>query len=43
MGVTHNPHAGRVESMPADDFKLLERAVAARLCRERVGCGTLDA
>jgi len=42
MGATHNPYAGLVDSMAADDFKLLERAVAARLCRERIGVGTFD-
>lgn len=42
MGATHNPYAERVDEMPGDKFMLLERAVAARLCREHVGFGTFD-
>ena len=42
MNINRNPHAADVDAMPDDDFALLEQAVAARLCREKVGYGTFD-
>lgn len=42
MNINRNPYAGLVDDMPGEEFALLERAVAARACRERIGVGTLD-
>ena len=42
MNINHNPYAARVDAMPDGDFALLERAVAARSCREKIGYGTFD-
>lgn len=42
MNINRNPYAAGVDAMPGDDFALLEQAVAARSCRERVGYGTFD-
>lgn len=37
-----NPFAGEVGGLCAEDFLLLERAVAERRCRESLGFGTLE-
>ena len=42
MNINRNPYAAEVDAMTGGDFALLEQAVAARSCRERVGCGTFD-
>lgn len=42
MNINRNPYAGRVDALAEDEFALLERAVAARKCREKIGLGTLD-
>ena len=42
MSINRNPYAADIDAMPDDDFALLEQAVAARACRERVGYGTFD-
>ena len=42
MNINANPFAGRVDALSDEEFALLERAVAARTCREKVGLGTFD-
>lgn len=42
MNINRNPYAAEVDAMTGGDFALLEQAVAARSCRERVGYGTFD-
>ena len=42
MNINRNPYAAGVDAMPGDDFALLEQAVAARSCRDRIGNGTFD-
>lgn len=42
MNINRNPYAARVDAMPDGDFALLEQAVAARSCREKIGYGTFD-
>ena len=42
MNINANPHAGRVDALADEEFLLLERAVEARRCREKIGFGTLD-
>lgn len=42
MNINRNPYAAEVDAMTGADFALLEQAVAARSCRERVGYGTFD-
>lgn len=41
MNIADNPLARAVDALSDDDFSMLERAVAARKCRERIGAGTL--
>ena len=40
MNINANPFTGRVDALPDEEFALLERAVAARTCREKIGLGT---
>ncbi len=42
MNINANPFAGRVDALSDEESALLERAVAARTCREKVGLGTFD-
>lgn len=42
MNINRNPYAAEVDAMPCGDFALLEQAVAARSCRDRIGYGTFD-
>ena len=42
MNINANPFAGRVDALPDEEFALLERAVATRACREKIGLGTFD-
>lgn len=42
MGKCANPHSGRVDALSAEDFQELERAVAARRCREDIGFATFE-
>jgi len=42
MNINHNPFRERVDALSGEDFRLLDRAMAARACREKVGVGTLD-
>lgn len=41
MNIAGNPFARAVDAFSDGDFEMLERAVAARRCRERIGAGTL--
>lgn len=42
MNINRNPYAAEIDAMPGGDFALIEQAVAARSCRERVGYGSFD-
>ena len=42
MNINANPFAGRVDALSDEEFAFLERAVAARACREKIGLGTFD-
>lgn len=42
MSINANPFAGCVDALSDEEFLLLERAVATRACREKIGFGTFD-
>ena len=42
MSLSDGAFRAFVDAMDAGDFELLRRAVEARACRDKIGCGTLD-